>query len=100
MTHAHRRLRIAWRHAIRGIGRTGRLDRLALPSALRFGCLLCPVGPVARTHRRYRPDTLILETDFDTEGGAVRLIDFMPLRDRNPDVVRIVEGLRGQVRVH
>src|SRR2546422_6140518 len=95
------------------VGRDGSIDWLCLPRFDSGACfasllgdsrhgrwLLCPVGPVARTHRRYRPDTLILETDFDTEGGAVRLIDFMPLRDRNPDVVRIVEGLRGQVRVH
>ena len=61
--------------------------------------LLSPVGRVARTVRRYRPGTLILETEFETDGGAVRLIDFMPLRDSAPDVVRIVEGLRGQVRV-
>lgn len=95
------------------VGRDGSIDWLCLPRFDSGACfasllgdsrhgrwLLCPVGPVARTHRRYRPDTLILETDLDTEGGAVRLIDFMPLRDRNPDVVRIVEGLRGQVRVH
>jgi GH15 family glucan-1,4-alpha-glucosidase len=95
------------------VGRDGSIDWLCLPRFDSGACfasllgdsrhgrwLLRPVGPVARTHRRYRPDTLILETDFETDGGAVRLIDFMPLRDRNPDVVRIVEGLRGQVRVH
>jgi GH15 family glucan-1,4-alpha-glucosidase len=95
------------------VGRDGSIDWLCLPRFDSGACfasllgdsrygrwLLSPAGPVARTRRRYRPDTLILETDFDTEGGTVRLIDFMPLRDRTPDVVRIVEGLRGQVRVH
>ncbi len=49
--------------------------------------------------RRYRPGTLILETDLETSSGAVRLIDFMPPRGENPDVIRIVEGLRGHVRM-
>jgi GH15 family glucan-1,4-alpha-glucosidase len=47
--------------------------------------------------RRYRPRTLVLETEWETESGAVRLIDFMPPRGRAPDIVRIVEGLRGEV---
>lgn len=47
--------------------------------------------------RRYRDETLILETEIETESGAVRLIDFMPPRGENPDIVRIVEGLRGEV---
>ncbi|HET9956499.1 MAG TPA: glycoside hydrolase family 15 protein [Polyangiaceae bacterium] len=47
--------------------------------------------------RRYRQDTLILETTFETEDGAVRLVDFMPPRGQSPDVVRIVEGLSGCV---
>src|ERR1700688_1990322 len=45
----------------------------------------------------YRKDTLILETEFETEQGAVRLIDFMPPRASRPDFVRVVEGVRGQV---
>jgi GH15 family glucan-1,4-alpha-glucosidase len=49
--------------------------------------------------RRYRPDTLILETDWETDGGAVRVIDFMPPRGKAPDIVRIVEGLRGKVEM-
>ena len=43
--------------------------------------------------RRYRGDTLVLETEWDTADGAVRVIDFMPPRDEAPDVVRIVEGV-------
>ena len=48
--------------------------------------------------RRYRPGTLVLETDFETDDGAVRVIDFMPRRRGGaPQLVRIVEGLRGRV---
>lgn len=47
--------------------------------------------------RRYRGDTLILETEWETEQGTVRLIDFMPPRDQQPDVIRIVEGVSGEV---
>src|SRR5207247_1403577 len=47
--------------------------------------------------RRYRDDALVLETEFETPEGAVRIIDFMPIRDQTVDVVRIVEGLRGHV---
>ncbi len=52
---------------------------------------------ILKTSRRYRRDTLILETIIETKSGAVRLIDFMPPRGKNPDLVRIVEGLRGKV---
>jgi GH15 family glucan-1,4-alpha-glucosidase len=58
---------------------------------------IAPSGTVRRTDRRYRPGTLVLETDFETDEGAVRVIDFMPVRGRTPDLVRIVEGLRGRV---
>jgi GH15 family glucan-1,4-alpha-glucosidase len=52
---------------------------------------------VLHTHRRYRGDTLILETEIETKSGAICLIDFMPPRGENPDIIRIVEGLRGKV---
>ncbi len=58
---------------------------------------IAPAQPVRRVQRRYRPGTMVLETDFETDDGAVRIIDFMPVRDRAPDLVRIVEGLRGRV---
>ncbi len=47
--------------------------------------------------RRYRNDSLVLETEFHTRGGSVRVIDFMPVSDERWDVVRIVEGLTGTV---
>ena len=56
-----------------------------------------PDEKIERTRRRYRDDTLILETEIETKSGAVRLIDFMPPRGENPDIIRIVEGLRGKV---
>ena len=56
-----------------------------------------PRDKVLKTSRRYRGDTLILETLIETKSGAFRLIDFMPPRGTNPDLVRIVEGVRGKV---
>jgi GH15 family glucan-1,4-alpha-glucosidase len=56
-----------------------------------------PKDKIVNTSRRYRGDTLILETEIETKSGAVRLIDFMPPRGENPDIVRIVEGIRGEV---
>jgi GH15 family glucan-1,4-alpha-glucosidase len=59
--------------------------------------LLAPAGKVTRVQRRYRGDSLVLESDFYTEQGSVRVIDFMPLSDQRWDVVRVVEGLSGKV---
>jgi GH15 family glucan-1,4-alpha-glucosidase len=56
-----------------------------------------PKQKIDRTNRRYRGETLILETEIETKSGAVRLIDFMPPRGENPDLIRIVEGIRGEV---
>jgi len=56
-----------------------------------------PEEKIDKTRRRYRDETLILETEIETKSGAVRLIDFMPPRGENPDMIRIVEGLRGKV---
>jgi GH15 family glucan-1,4-alpha-glucosidase len=92
------------------VGRDGSLDWLCLPrfdSAACFAALLgtsehgrwriAPAGPVLRTTRRYRPGTLVLETEFETAQGVVVLVDCMPLRNRAADVVRLVEGRRGRV---
>jgi GH15 family glucan-1,4-alpha-glucosidase len=93
------------------VGRNGAVDWLCLPrfdSASCFSALLgderhgrwlvAPDGEVRSSSRRYRPGTLVLETDFETSDGAVRLIDFMPRRAEGPPrVMRIVEGLRGRV---
>ncbi len=59
--------------------------------------LIAPADPAARARRRYRGNTLILETEFETDSGAVTLIDFMPVRGPAPELVRIVVGRRGRV---
>ncbi len=93
------------------VGYNGSMDWLCLPrfdSASCFAALLGdePTGAgcwrrrarSVRASRRYRPGTLVLETDFETAEGAVRVIDFMPRRGGGPpQLVRIVEGLRGRV---
>jgi GH15 family glucan-1,4-alpha-glucosidase len=93
------------------VGRDGSIDWLCLPrfdSASCFAALLgderhgrwrlAPPGDIRATGRRYRPGTLVLETDFETPEGAVRVIDFMPRRGEGaPCLMRIVEGLRGRV---
>lgn len=53
----------------------------------------------AQITRRYRPNTLILETTIETRTGAATVIDFMPLRGRNSDIVRLVRGDRGKVEM-
>ena len=58
---------------------------------------LSPEATVRSTSRRYQSDTLIIETDLETDDGAVRLIDFMPERETFSSLVRIVVGLRGSV---
>ena len=60
--------------------------------------LLAPVGEGKAT-RRYLHDTMVLETTWETEDGVVRVFDFMPPRGKAPDVVRIVEGVRGSVEI-
>ena len=59
--------------------------------------LLAPSGKPSRISRAYRPGTLILETRFEIDGNIVTLIDFMPLRGKNSDVIRLVRGDRGEV---
>src|SRR4051794_20142009 len=61
--------------------------------------LLAPVDGRARVSRAYRTNTLVLETRFDTGEGVVTVMDFMPPRGTNSDLVRIVRGDRGRVRM-
>jgi len=97
-------------HTAALVGNDGSIDWLCLPRFDSGACfaallggpehgrwLLAPAAQPRRVERRYRGDTLILETDFETEEGSVRIIDFMPLSDRRWDIVRIVEGLSGRV---
>jgi GH15 family glucan-1,4-alpha-glucosidase len=95
------------------VSKAGSIDWLCVPrfdSAAPFASLLgdegngrwqiAPFGHVQSKRRRYRGDTLVLETEFDTAEGSIRLVDFMPPRRTSPHVVRLVVGIRGQVRVH
>lgn len=59
--------------------------------------LLAPANPPKRIRRRYRKDTLILETDFETDKGSVTVIDCMPPREKHSHLIRLVRGRRGQV---
>lgn len=63
---------------------------------------LAPAAEPTRVERRYRGDTLILETDFHTESGSVRVIDFMPVRKEHAEsaLIRIVVGLKGEVAMN
>ncbi|MFC9737583.1 glycoside hydrolase family 15 protein [Streptomyces noursei] len=94
------------------VGRNGSIDWLCLPrfdSPACFAALvgdqdnghwtLAPRAAGARAQRTYRGDSLILDTVWETEEGSVRVTDFMPQRDHMPDVVRVVEGLRGRVEM-
>ncbi len=58
---------------------------------------LAPASGGVCSRRQYVEDTLVLETEWVTADGTVRVIDFMPPRGRAPDVVRIVEGVQGSV---
>jgi GH15 family glucan-1,4-alpha-glucosidase len=99
-------------HTAALVSRRGAIDWLAFPhfdSGACFAALLgdddngtwhlSPAGAPECTRRRYRGDSLILETEWETASGAVRVIDFMPPRDEAPDVVRIVEGISGRVEM-
>ena len=61
--------------------------------------LLAPASAVRNTSRKYRDHTLILETRFETADGVATVIDFMPPRTGHSDLVRIVRGESGQVRM-
>ncbi|GHG55682.1 glucoamylase [Sinomonas cellulolyticus] len=71
---------------------------LADPGAGRW--LIAPEGAGTCTRRKYREGTLVLETEWEVDGGTVRVIDFMPPRDDVADLVRIVEGVSGTVTMH
>ncbi|MFE5141812.1 glycoside hydrolase family 15 protein [Streptomyces fagopyri] len=94
------------------VGRDGSIDWLCVPrfdSAACFAAMLgdennghwriAPKGAGPCTRRAYRPDSLVLDSEWETEDGAVRVTDFMPQRDKAPDLIRIVEGLSGRVTV-
>ncbi|MCW2908071.1 MAG: glucoamylase [Actinomycetia bacterium] len=92
------------------VSRDGSIDWLCLPqfdSEACFAALLAderygywriaPAREFTRVRRRYRPGTLVLETEFSTPSGVVRLVDCMPPRDADPVLIRLVEGVAGRV---
>ncbi|MFF9068861.1 glycoside hydrolase family 15 protein [Streptomyces sp. NPDC014891] len=94
------------------VGRDGSVDWLCLPrfdSAACFASILgdeenghwrlAPKGATNCTSRRYADGSLVLETFWETRTGTVKVVDFMPQRDRAPDLMRIVEGVSGSVEM-
>jgi GH15 family glucan-1,4-alpha-glucosidase len=99
-------------HTAAIVGRDGSIDWLCLPRFDSESCFarilgdeshgfwrIAPVAAQVETKRRYRGDTLVLETEFETADGVVRLVDCMPIREVHPQVVRVVEGVSGTVDV-
>jgi GH15 family glucan-1,4-alpha-glucosidase len=95
------------------VSREGSIDWLCWPtfsSAACFAALLGteengfwrirPVEDLVEIRRRYQPGTMIVETTFVTKHGEVCLTDFMPPRGKHSDVVRMVQGVRGKVKMH
>ena len=92
------------------VGRNGSIDWLCWPRFDSGACFASLVGsaengrwligaanPRAHVCRRYREQTLILETEIETRDGAATIVDFMPPREKAPDVVRLVCGKRGRL---
>jgi len=94
------------------VGRNGSIDWLCWPAFDSDACftallgthkhgrwLIAPAEEIVKSSRRYWDNTLILETRFETANGVVALIDFMPPRGNASDVVRLVRGVRGRVKL-
>jgi GH15 family glucan-1,4-alpha-glucosidase len=94
------------------VGRDGSIDWLCWPAFDSDACfaailgtnkngrwLIAPEAEIRSTTRRYRGKTLILQTRFETADGIVELIDFMPPRGKASDVVRLVRGVEGKVKM-
>jgi GH15 family glucan-1,4-alpha-glucosidase len=92
------------------VGRDGSIDWLCLPRFDAGACfaallgapehgrwLIAPACAQPARTRRYRGESLVLEQEFQTSTGTIRLIDVMPVRKREPDLVRAIEGVSGHV---
>jgi GH15 family glucan-1,4-alpha-glucosidase len=97
-------------HGAALVGKSGSMDWLCVPRFDSPACfaallgepehgrwLIAPRGAVSKVERRYRGETLVLETEFHTEDGVVAIIDCMPPNSHAVDVVRVVEGRKGRV---
>ncbi len=94
------------------IARDGSIDWLCFPrfdSPACFAALLgtsdqgrwqlAPAGTIRKIRRRYREETLILETEFETDDGIATVVDCMPPRSKSPRIIRMVAGKCGRVRM-
>ena len=94
------------------VGRDGSIDWLCWPAFDSEACFaamlgtrkngrwqIAPADGEARASRRYWDNTLILETQFETRDGIVAVVDFMPPRGKASDVVRLVRGVKGRVKL-
>jgi GH15 family glucan-1,4-alpha-glucosidase len=102
-------------HTAALVGRDGSIDWLCMPRFDSGACfaailgtrdhgrwLIAPVGEIKIVRRKYRGDTLVLETEFELAGGErVAIIDFMPIREHTGriDLIRVIEGRSGTVRM-
>jgi GH15 family glucan-1,4-alpha-glucosidase len=99
-------------HTAALVGRDGSIDWLCFPRFDSGACfaallgteehgrwLLSPANQIKNIQRRYREGSLVLETDYETGDGAVTLVDCMPPRSKEADLVRLIVGRRGQVRM-
>ncbi len=95
------------------VSREGSIDWLCWPRFDSDACFAALLGTpehgrwligqkdeTAKITRRYRPNTLILETRFETAEGAAVLVDFMPPRDRGSHLLRLIVGERGRIEFH
>ncbi|MGA7755526.1 MAG: glycoside hydrolase family 15 protein [Candidatus Sulfotelmatobacter sp.] len=99
-------------HTAALVSKQGSIDWLCLPNFDSPACFagllgtpengywsISPVEPILAVRRQYRDGSLILETEFETATGSVKLIDFMMPRDRTPELLRLVVGTKGQVQM-
>jgi len=99
-------------HTAALVSRAGSLDWLCFPRFDSGACfaallgasqhgrwLLSPAGTLKRIHRQYRDRTLILETEYETDDGVATVVESMPVRNQEPNVIRLVIGRTGRVRM-
>src|SRR5215203_1166309 len=99
-------------HTVALVGKDGSIDWLCLPYFDSEACfaallgtpkngrwLLAPAELTRAVRRQYHGDSLILETEFETSSGVVTIVDFMPPPGQQNDLVRLVRGTRGSVRM-
>jgi len=91
------------------VAKSGSIDWFAVPRFDGGACFAALLGTEKNgrwliapregrpSSRRYRTGTLVLETEFESPGGKVRIVDFMPIGEKSTDLIRIVEGLEGEV---